>query len=127
LGAIRDYRDLAIWQRAMDLAQRTYDLSASFPASEQYGLTSQLRRSAVSVPSNIAEGHGRESDGDFARFLRIARGSLAEMQTQILLAERLDYCSESSTRTLHDSIEELGRMLRGMQKSVAANMADAKD
>jgi four helix bundle protein len=92
---------------------------ASFSAAEAYGLTSQIRRSAVSVPSNIAEGHGRENDGDFRRFLAIARGSLAELQTQLILSGELGFVDEKAIAILLENTEEVARMIRGMQKSLA--------
>jgi len=118
---VRDFRDLTIWQRAMEIAEGIYDLSNGFPPDERFGLTNQLRRSAVSLPSNIAEGHGRETPAEFARFLRICRGSLAELQTQLILAERLGYCSSSQALPVQESLEEFARMLRGMQRSVDAS------
>ncbi|MGD9787493.1 MAG: four helix bundle protein [Sulfuricellaceae bacterium] len=120
--AIRDFRDLLIWQRAMDVARIVYRITESFPSSELYGLTSQLRRAAVSVPSNIAEGHGRESEREFGRFLRISRGSLAELQTQLILAEGLGYAGADSFLEINELIEELGRMMRGMQKALDSQL-----
>jgi four helix bundle protein len=116
---IRDYRDLLIWQGAMKLAQAIYSTTATFPAAEMYGLTSQIRRSAVSVPSDIAEGYGRENDGDFRRFLAIARGSLAELQTQLILSGELGFIDQKSIASLLENTEEVARMIRGMQKSLA--------
>ena len=91
---IESYRDLRVWQKGMDLTERVYELTRAFPSDEKFGLTSQLRRAAVSVPSNIAEGWGRNSTGSFVRYLRIAHGSLAEIETQIEIAHRLEYISE---------------------------------
>ena len=116
---IRDYRDLLIWQRAMKLVRAIYDATATFPASEVYGPTHQIRRAAVSVPSNIAEGLGHENDGDFRRFLAIARGSLAELQTQLILSGELGFAEQKAIVPLLENTEELGRMIRGMQKSLA--------
>jgi four helix bundle protein len=116
---IRDYRDLLVWQRAMELVKAIYSATATFPAAEMYGLTGQIRRSAVSVPSNIAEGHGRESDGDFRRFLVIARGSLAELQTQLILSGELGFVDEKAVTGLLENTEEIARMIRGLQKSLA--------
>ena len=87
----KNYRDLVAWQRAMDLVEVVYELAKRFPQDELYGLTSQVRRAVVSVPSNIAEGEGRNSPNDFARFLSIANGSLREVETQLFIAVRLDY------------------------------------
>ena len=116
---IRDYRDLHIWQGAMRLVKAVYSATSTFPSSEIYGLTNQIRRAAVSVPSNIAEGHGRENDGDFKRFLATARGSLAELQTQLILCGELGYLEDEAVATLFRNTEELARMIRGMQKSLA--------
>ena len=90
---VRSFHDLVVWQRGMDLAEEVYRTSAQMPPDERFGLTSQMRRAATSVPANIAEGHARESRKDYLRFLVIARGSLAELQTHILLAERLGLMS----------------------------------
>lgn len=120
---VRDFRDLLIWQRAMNLARCVYQLSAAFPPAEQFGLTAQVRRSAVSVVSNIAEGHGRETPGDFGRFLRIARGSLAELHTQVMLAEQLGFITSDAYSPIGAAIEELSRMLRGMQKTLDSKLS----
>ncbi|MFO8006904.1 MAG: four helix bundle protein [Candidatus Brocadiia bacterium] len=92
---VRNYRDLQLWRKAMLLARQVYEASAAFPAEERFGLTAQIRRSAVSVASNIAEGHGRGTDRDFAHFLHVARGSLAELDTQASLAQMLGLLAEA--------------------------------
>ncbi len=112
------YRDLKVWQSAMKLAEEVYRLSGCFPKSEIYGLTSQLQRSAVSIPSNIAEGQGRNSSNEFRRFLRIALGSLAELETQILLAQRFNYITEQESVNVLQIAGETGKMLKGLQKSL---------
>ncbi len=104
----------------MRLVKAIYNATATFPATETYGLTGQIRRAAISVPSNIAEGHGRESEGDFRRFLAIARGSLAELQTQLILCGELGYLDGAAVGELFRNTEELARMIRGMQKSLAS-------
>ena len=114
----RDYRDLLVWQKAMDLAKQVYEVSKLFPSTEQFGLTSQIRRSAVSIVSNIAEGQGRETPGDFARFLNIARGSLSELQTQLILAKNLELCDSDKAAPILANSEEVGRMLRGLRNSL---------
>lgn len=86
---IRSYRDLLVWQRGMDLAAEVYRLSRAWPKEETYGLTSQARRAAAAIPANIAEGYGRQSTASYAQFLKIARGSLKELETHLLLAERV--------------------------------------
>src|SRR5438046_1772110 len=92
---VTHYRELIAWQRAMDLVQAVYSVTRRFPADELYGLTNQLRRAAVSVPSNIAEGQGRGVGGEFAHHLRIANASRQEVETQILIAQRLSYVDET--------------------------------
>ena len=115
---IRSYRDLEVWQKAMDLAFGCYRASARFPRSESFGLTIQLQRAAVSVPANIAEGRGRRSTGDFIRFLNIASGSLAETETHLLLAHRLGYIQEEQTQVLLALSAQIGRMLNGLRRSL---------
>lgn len=88
--SIKSYRDLVVWQEAMNLAEVTYRLTARFPREEIYGLTSQLRRAAASVPANIAEGYGRDSKGSYVQLLRVAQGSLKEFETHLLLAQRIE-------------------------------------
>ena len=102
----------------MDLAEATYVLSRSFPREEFFGLTAQLRRAIVSVPSNIAEGQGRGTTNDFLRFLGIARGSLQEAETQVLLAERLKFISGVQTQPVLQLADEVSRVLRGLQQSL---------
>lgn len=106
-----DYTDLIVWQRGMLLAESIYEITAYFPKEEQFGLTSQIRRAAVSVPSNIAEGHGRGTKKEFIYFLRVARGSAAEIQTQLVLAGRLSFLSADQAENLKNQYEEIKRML----------------
>ena len=114
----RSYRDLIAWQKAIELVTETYRASQSFPDSERFGLTSQLRRAAVSVLSNIAEGQERQFTGEFKQFLGHARGSLLEVETQIFIARNLGYFSpERSTRLLKRT-EEAGRILNGLMGSL---------
>jgi four helix bundle protein len=116
-----DYRDLVVWQRAMDLAVRVYEASSNFPRDERYGLTSQVRKAAVSIPSNIAEGQGRRtSDGEFVRFLMIAMGSLCELETQLELAVRLKMVDSEKTIAVRTLSEEVGRLLNGLVRSKKA-------
>ncbi len=111
--AIRTYRDLAVWQKSIELTQAVYEMTrgASIPQDERFGLTAQMRRAAVSVPSNIAEGQARRTAGDFVRFLYVARGSLAELDTQALVALNLKYMSKQDHGHLTARIDELQRML----------------
>ncbi len=113
---MRSHRDLDVWRQSVELVTQLYELTSAFPAQEVYGLTSQIRRAAVSVPSNIAEGAARGSKRDFQRFVFIARGSLAELETQILIAENLHYVQDASP--LLSRIDDLRRMLAGLAKSL---------
>ena len=117
MGA-RNYRDLIAWQKAMDLAERVYLLTAEFPNDERFSLTSQLRRAVVSIASNIAEGQGRFTKADFRRFLSIAHGSVREVETQVLLARRLSYLSEEQLNLVLESSSEVGRLILGLAKSL---------
>jgi len=112
------YRDLRVWQQAMDLTVQVYELTEKFPKHETYGLTSQMRRAAVSVPSNIAEGKGRNTDRDFVHFLYQARGSLLEVETQIQLSQRLGYVSEQQAALLLKSCAVVGSSLTGLINSL---------
>lgn len=102
----------------MDLAEETYRVTSGFPKDEVYGLTAQLRRCAVSVPSNIAEGFGRENRGSFTQFLRISQGSLKELETQVLLASRIGYLGDSELKSVMGRAEEMGKMIRGLINSL---------
>ena len=117
----KSYRDLIAWQKAIDLVTAVYQASSVFPKDEVYGLTSQLRRAAVSVPSNIAEGQGRHGKPEFRHFLRQAGGSLMELETQIMIAERLCYISPETASQLLCSSAELGKILNGLINSVNCN------
>ena len=110
----KSYRELIVWQKAMDLAVAIHPIARSFPKAEMFGLTSQLNRAAVSVPSNIAEGQGRRTTADFLHFLGIAKGSLNELETQITLARRYDYLQEAAHTHLLQQSAEVGRMLNGL-------------
>jgi four helix bundle protein len=110
----QNYRDLIVWQRAMDLVEAVYRLTQGFPRGEIYGLTSQMRRAAVSVPSNIAEGQGRGGKIEFARFLWIAHGSLREVETHLLISLRLKLAGDVEIRQLFERASEVGRLLRGL-------------
>ncbi len=114
----KNYRDLIAWKKAMDLVEKVYEETGQFPKEEIYGLTSQLRRAAVSIPSNIAEGQGRNSVNDFRRFLAISHGSLREVETQILIAERLHYLKQAQAEHLIDMASEVGRLINGLINSL---------
>jgi four helix bundle protein len=108
------FEDLEVWQFSMQVVYFIYELTAKFPNHELYGLTSQMRRAAVSMPSNIAEGKGRTTDRDFTLFLCHARGSVYELQTQAKIAEHLEYLSAESAQNLKAMLDRVGRMLNGL-------------
>ena len=116
--SIKSYRDLEVWQKAMDLVVECYKIAERFPKTEVYGLTSQLRRAAVSVPANIAEGQGRSHTREFLNHLSIAYGSLMEVETHLQIAARLNYVDDSSTQSLLEKSAEIGRMLNGLIQSL---------
>jgi four helix bundle protein len=115
---VRTHKDLLVWQKAMDLVVEVYRVTANFPPAERYGLISQMRRAAVSVPSNIAEGAARSSRPDYHRFASMALGSLAELETQALLAARLDYSTADQIETLLRDLAEVRRLLCGLLHSL---------
>jgi four helix bundle protein len=115
---LRSYRDLLVWQKALDLTVLIYRLSEKFPKSEIYGLTSQVRRASVSVPSNIAEGYGRGSRKEYLHFLSVAQGSLKELETQVIVAQRLHYANDEEANGLLAVSETVGKMLGGLMRSL---------
>ncbi len=115
---IKDYRELIAWQKAVDLVEIVYRTTRSFPQEELYALTSQMRRAAVSVPSNIAEGQARTSTADFLHFLSIARGSVKELETQVIIARRLGYVNDQREIELVNSTEEVSRVISGLMSSL---------
>jgi four helix bundle protein len=116
--AVQHYRELIVWQKAMNLVETVYRTTDGFPKKEIYGLASQIQRAAVSVPSNIAEGQGRSSTRDFLHFLSMSQGSLMEVETQITIAERLGYIEKQQETTLLDATAEVGRLLNGLCNSL---------
>jgi four helix bundle protein len=118
------FRDLKCWQKAFDLSLSIYKISRSFPKDELFGLTSQLRRAAVSVVSNIAEGKGRSTEKDLLRFLANARGSLFELETQIALAENLSYISQTESASLLRDASETGKLINGLIRAFDSNRSN---
>ncbi|TWU28224.1 four helix bundle protein [Bythopirellula polymerisocia] len=119
---IRSHHDLKVWQLGMDLTEKIYTLTNSFPREEMYGLTSQLRRAASSIPANIAEGNGRDSTREYLHHLSFAVGSLCEVETFLQLSLRLKYGNSKHIQELMNLLAEEGRMLRGLQKSLMSNL-----
>jgi four helix bundle protein len=120
VGEIRSYQDLKVWQEVMTLAEDSYRFSAEFPREELYGLVSQIRRAAVSIPANIAEGYGRNSAGSYVAFLRNAQGSLKELETHFILSQRLKFGNFGAAAQLLVRCESIGRMLVGLVRGVRA-------
>lgn len=117
---VEGFRDLRVWQVGMDLVTECYRVTRRFPSGERFGLTSQLQRAAVSVPANIAEGHGRGTTPAFLNFLWIANGSLTELETHLLIAQRLGYVTEDDLAQAFDLSRQVGRMLIGLRRSLQA-------
>ena len=121
-ASIKSHRDLIAWQKAMDLVVLIYQATADFPKHEVYGLTSQIRRAAASIPANIAEGQGRRSRSEFCQFLGNARGSLLELDTHLELAHRLKYLTPSQHERIHKDVVEVGRIMNGLLRSLTPNL-----
>ena len=117
-NAIKTHHDLNVWQKAISLVTLIYEHTAGFPKKEIYGLTSQIRRCAVSIPSNIAEGSARTTKKDFAYFLAIALGSIAELETQLIISKNLNYLSETVLNELIDELKSIRKMTLGLRKSI---------
>ena len=113
-SSVRSYRELIVWQKAMELAKCVYRLAGSFPAYERYGLADQMRRAAVSVPSNIAEGQARQHTAEFRQSLFVALGSLAELETQLLIAHDVAYFADDELKSTETLISDIRRMLHGL-------------
>jgi four helix bundle protein len=115
---VRSYRDLVVWQQAMELAKLCYAKTRSFPRSEMFGLTAQIRRSAISVPANIAEGNGRENTGSYIQFLRVSQGSLKELETHVLLAQAVELMREADAEEVLAKSERVGKLLRSLIRAL---------
>ena len=118
MAAINSYRDLTVWKRAMDLVQMIYALTKNFPKNEEYRITSQMIRAAISIPANIAEGNARGSRKDYARFVSIARGSVAELSTFLMLAQRVELAPKKELTPAFVASEEVGKMLTALHRSL---------
>jgi four helix bundle protein len=119
---MRGYQDLKVWQLGVEISLNVYSLTEQFPPREVYGLVSQMRRAAVSIPSNIAEGHSRGQTRDLIRFLAISRGSLAELETQLTIAHRLQYVQQQELDRIMSILDEESRMLAGLRRSLTAKL-----
>ena len=124
-SAVTCYKDLVVWQKAMSMVSAVYKLTSTFPDTERFGLTSQIQRAAVSIPSNIAEGQGRLATKEFRQFLGVARGSLKELETQLLISIDLGYTSEEQAGTCLDLADEVGRMLNALIKALGKKLVSS--
>lgn len=115
---IKSYKELIVWQKAISLVSDVYAISKTFPNEEKFGLVNQLNRAVVSIPSNIAEGWGRESSKNYLQFLRISRGSLMEVETLIIISKNLNYINEDCFKKLSEQLEEVSKILQGLIKGV---------
>jgi four helix bundle protein len=122
VAPIKSHRDLIAWQKAMDLVVLVYEATAVFPKHELYGLTSQIRRAATSIPANIAEGQGRRSKSEFGQFLGNARGSLLELDTHLEVALRLKYLTAAQHERVQGQVVEVGRIINGLLRSLTSNL-----
>ncbi|MDC9809506.1 MULTISPECIES: four helix bundle protein [Rhizobium] len=123
-GKISSYRDLKVWQFAIELSVVCYEVTRTFRREEIYGLTSQIRRSSASVAANVAEGYGRENRGSFTQFLKIAQGSLKELETHLIIAGRIGFLQAAALDELLDRCDEIGKMLGSLIRSVQQRKAD---
>ena len=114
----QNYKDLVVWQKGIALAKLIYRLSARFPGEEKFGLVAQMRRAAISIPSNIAEGQARRTTGEFIQFISHAEGSVAELNTQLILATELRFCSNDNAQPASELTEHLRRMLNGLRRKL---------
>jgi four helix bundle protein len=118
MSKLKSYRDLEVWKKSIDWVEQIYKVSKTFPPDERFGLTSQIRRAAVSVPANIAEGAARTGTGEFLQFLSVASGSLAEVETFLILAQRLGLLPKQAVQPLEAQADEISRMLGGLKRSL---------
>ncbi|PYV45967.1 MAG: diversity-generating retroelement protein bAvd family protein [Acidobacteria bacterium] len=121
--SLKSYRDLVVWQKGMDLVVECYRITNLLPKNEIYGLASQIQRAAVSIPANIAEGHGRDHLGDYLHHLSVANGSLMELETHLLLLPRLSYVSSNELERAFTLTDEIGKMLSGLSKSLKGKIS----
>lgn len=116
--SVSSYRDLEVWKKSIQLVKITYALTKEFPKEELYGLTNQIKRAAISIPANIAEGRNRNTKKEFLNFLKISYGSLAELETHVIIAFELEYCSQNTLDNILAMTAEIGRMINGLRKSL---------
>ena len=115
----RSYRDLEVWKLSIDFVKKVYQVTHNFPDSEKFGLINQIRRAAVSIPSNIAEGHGRNFTKEFRQFLAISLGSLAELETQLIIAKEIEYLTQNGLDALLSPLDRIRKMIKGLSQGIA--------
>lgn len=121
---MRPHEKLEVWKKSVDLVVRVYDYTKTFPPEERYGLTSQIRRAAVSIPANIAEGAARQSDKEFCHFLSIAQGSASELETELLIAHRLNFIDSKTYRIIYEDVNTVARMMVGLAQKIRTRISD---
>jgi len=124
---IQSFKDLLVWQKALTLSVLCYELTKAFPKDKMYGMTAQIRRASVSVPANIAEGHGREHTRSFIQFLRVAQGSLKELETHLMLAEQVNLAPAAALAPAYAMTDEIGRMLRALIRALQEKLGSESD
>ena len=124
---IQSFKDLLVWQKALTLSVLCYELTKAFPKDEMYGMTAQIRRASVSVPAKIAEGHGREHTRSFIQFLRVAQGSLKELETHLMLAEQVNLAPAAALAPAYAMTDEIGRMLRALIRALQEKLGSESD
>lgn len=117
-----NYKNLIVWQKSIGLVKQIYQLTTNFPTEEKFGLVSQMRRAVVSIPSNIAEGQARRTTGDYVRFVSTSEGSLAELETQLIISSELGFCSENETKNIFNLMIEIRKMLNALRRSLMAKL-----
>ena len=124
MSTIKSYKDLIAWQKGIDLVTAVYKILEKFPKEEKFGLISQISRSCTSIPANIAEGWGRDSDQNFIYYLKIAKGSLYELETHLIISKNINYIAEKTLKDLQIKIEEISKIINGLIKSIQNQKAD---
>jgi four helix bundle protein len=126
MSKYQSYRDLIVWQESINLVENIYQTTKSFPKEEMFGLTSQIRRSSVSIPANIAEGYGRNHTKEYLNHLSIANGSLSELETHIIISLRLNYINEENYHIIWNHLQTIGKLLYGLRKSLNSSLNEEK-
>ncbi|MFN5309443.1 MAG: four helix bundle protein [Candidatus Kapaibacterium sp.] len=119
MATVKNYRELIVWQKSINLAKKIYACTQPFPKEEMYGLVSQMRRASISIACNIAEGQARNTTGEFKQFLGISKGSLAELETMLILSSEMNFLTEENLQTLSKDCEEISKLLNGLLKSLS--------